>query len=1099
MDGRNFEREIEAARADAVRLRAIANDIQATKGPRALMIRAIQMARTVENGPHPLGRTCADLGLPHPAGLPLYRYKLAPGVFSRIEAKLAANLASDELRRSLAPAFVIWAADWFRRSYRGGMQRWADIETTLKLRLPQSEWRLLADRGFEAWRVEPLVTAHGNQRLANLARHGGFPAAAISSGASWPRRFLERTVGELLGASVQDLTTAVAICERNEYLLPTNWRSHEMHAICGELALKIVELRAFAEKHTPSDGSSYSARLDRAYEDWRDELPMTLDGAAGALIDTLLEARQLIGTGTIRVGRLMRLFGSDWRESLEFHLDGRWDDRDRCLSPGEHVRVFLQPSGGLADRLSGRLAYLEHDSGNCWIARAMRSEAPIEYPLSLPVLAEFHSRGERLAQSFMLPGGKAIGNGLRIFESRIGDDAGRVFALIGQGSGGYRADSAFLDVPQDWVLRGKDDNTQIEAEDFSFATGRSLYRCSGQIIAQTPNGDTFLVRTGQSADRKDRLTIVATAVVGVQAVGVERLVKHPLHSEVEDGVSRRTASRGEVCWRFAGEKGWRENLANAGPGCCEFAWLDSSTKHTRDRLTAVVLPSEFAVTQLVDPSFANITLEGWTGKATLDESPRDKDHSWKARIDPPRRALLPLRLVPADAPAFELNVPLRSKEWLTTWDGALLKRNAVLGLADLRDTVARAPENALLMADVAHHNGASLEASWKVDRALGLSALRNDIAALMRPLGIDTQVRLDFNNGSNDNWYVTEFGNTLEWEASGGLAPKTAIVGENVRVCGRFLGAPEREVDHGAYDGLLGGLGGQLIQLPRLRGPWLIYLREGARVLTRPRYVDGDLVYEPPQHRLGRAMAQPLEFAREDLTRLTGELAEDPASPQAAQTIRAVLDLALSLNGLPPQTFEIFSKFDVAGALAPLLLYRCEEQHLSAILELFDGLCASWTLLPINAWDTAFQAQGAFLVSKLDDPQWALVNISERQREIAARAPQLAALICRDYSPLTRDEVRDHFASHTSEGIDTDAGGFNPFRSEFGELLPKENFVEALMRVFDAPFAAALCAFGRVTLDKQQTLIVKDVERRHPTYFAKAYGYAVSELKNGRQ
>src|SRR3546814_3576866 len=70
---------------------------------------------------------------------------------------LAANLASDLLRPSLAPAFVMWAADWFRRSYQGGMQRWADIEAVLKLQLPQSEWRALADRGFDAWGVEPLI------------------------------------------------------------------------------------------------------------------------------------------------------------------------------------------------------------------------------------------------------------------------------------------------------------------------------------------------------------------------------------------------------------------------------------------------------------------------------------------------------------------------------------------------------------------------------------------------------------------------------------------------------------------------------------------------------------------------------------------------------------------------------------------------------------------------------------------------------------------------------------------------------------------------------------------------------------------------------
>ena len=141
----------------------------------------------------------------------------------------------------------------------------------------------------------------------------------------------------------------------------------------------------------------------------------------------------------------------------------------------------------------------------------------------------------------------------------------------------------------------------------------------------------------------------------------------------------------------------------------------------------------------------------------------------------------------------------------------------------------------------------------------------------------------------------------------------------------------------------------------------------------------------------------------------------------------------------------------------------------------------------------------AAVVSRLDDPQWALANITERQNEIAARAPQLAPLICRDFSPLSWEELRNHFTSHTSEGINMDAGGFNPFRPAYSELLPRENFVEALMRVFDAPFAAALSATGRASLEKEQVLTIKDVERRHPDYFAKAFGYALSELKNGRQ
>src|SRR3546814_12544366 len=103
----------------------------------------------------------------------------------------------------------------------------------------------------------------------------------------------------------------------------------------------------------------------------------------------------------------------------------------------------------------------------------------------------------------------------------------------------------------------------------------------------------------------------------------------------------------------------------------------------------------------------------------------------------------------------------------------------------------------ILMGEVAHNTDAALDANWRIDGELGLSALRTDIAALMRPLGIDAQVSLDFHNGSNDNWYVTTFGYCREWEPNGGLRPKTAIVREVGRVCGRSLGAPAKGAEVG--------------------------------------------------------------------------------------------------------------------------------------------------------------------------------------------------------------------------------------------------------------------------------------------------------------
>ncbi|MBB3763442.1 STY4851/ECs_5259 family protein [Sphingomicrobium lutaoense] len=1099
MKSRDFDYEIEAASADSARLRKIAAEIHEEGGSQLLLMKAIQKARKLESAPHPFGESLANLGIPRPTGEPLYRYRLSAETFARIESKLKADLGSPLKRLTLAPAFVMWASDWFRRCYRGGTQRWTDIEKALGVELSQSEWRRLSDAGFEAWKVEPLITAHGIQRLANLARHGGFPAAAVAGGATWPRRFLESVVGEMLTASETDINTAIQICERNEYLLPSLWRSEEMFAICGELALKIVDLRNFADSHAGNDARPHSARLDELCDDWREQLPMTLDGAAADLVDKLLESKKLPSTAALCVRRIMRFIEDEWRPGALLRLDGRWVDRTGAMSPERYSRIFIQPTGALSAQLADQIAYLEHQADDCWTARSMRGEGAIDLPFAAAVTIEFHAQGERLGNEVVLPGGKPVTTGVRIYEHLEQSGSPKTFALIGQGSGAYRAEQVIIEIPTNWSIRGRNGNSEIEPEDFEFSTARTLYRCSGEIIIENDGGDSYLVRTGQTADRRDKLSIIAETPLGVRARTKQRLAKHPLHAEVNDGMARRTGTRSEVFWRPLGDQEWRADLDRAGPGACEFAWLDKETRHIRDRLTAIVLPSSFDITQEIHRGFAHIQLHGWEGQAAFENEAATIDHAWRVRIDPPRRALVGLKLTSPEGSDVELEVPLRAKEWITAWDGELLARNTVLGLASLKDLVARTPQKAVLWGEVPNAQNASLAMCWTVEGELGLSALQSDIAAMIRPLGIDARARLDFHNGQNDHWYVTEFGNELEWEPGGDLRPTKAIIGDDIRVCGRYLGAPEVERDLGEFEGLHSGLGSTPINLPRLRGPWLVYLREGPRILTRPKFIKGDPGQPLPQHRLGHAMAQPLEEACEDLHALIASVADDPSSSPSARVVRSILDLALSLEGLPPQTFEIMKLLPSAGPLAPLLLYRCEEQHISTVLRIFDGLCGSWSLVPKSDWDAAFEAHGKYLISMFDDVNWALKQVEERQEHIASRAPQLAPIVCRDYQPLSWGAVREHFVSHTCERINMDAGLSNPFRPDFNDYLPNERLNGSLMRVLDAPFVAALAALRDVSLTPKKILTIKDVERRHPDYFAKAYGFAISELLNDCQ
>src|SRR3546814_15954107 len=98
---------------------------------------------------------------------------------------------------------------------------------------------------------------------------------------------------------------------------------------------------------------------------------------------------------------------------------------------------------------------------------------------------------------------------------------------------------------------------------------------------------------------------------------------------------------------MGGHGGGAEYRASAGAGVFEFSWHEGSTGHVRDRLTAFVLPADFELTQRSNGTHSDIELSGWDGAAVLGDEALSSKHSWRIRIDPPRRALLTLRLASA--------------------------------------------------------------------------------------------------------------------------------------------------------------------------------------------------------------------------------------------------------------------------------------------------------------------------------------------------------------------------------------------------------------------------------------------------------------------
>lgn len=346
----DFQRALDDCGADLLKLKRLSEQLRNVDGEwsgpaRLKVINIMRLART---------------SLPKADGRPLYAYQIQREQFDHWQETLKDQVAAGRAPHS--GAFVLWAAEWFRRCYKGDGAKWEALGEPLGLSLKQNQWRNLADSGLRYWGLRSVQINRSNYRLVAIARQAGFPVAALADGqGGWAESYLSGLVGQLLGAAVIRDDTALRIAENLSDRVPDTWRNPEMQAICAELANIIVSLRQEADAGGVGSSALVSSWLTQNRPEWRDELPLRMEGQAAPLIDRLLTAKAIPnGGGTVRVRRFVDLKAGTAREGVALDLSGALKlnqqqqaavDRD-----GSIVRLRMFAAGDLAQSIAGELA-----------------------------------------------------------------------------------------------------------------------------------------------------------------------------------------------------------------------------------------------------------------------------------------------------------------------------------------------------------------------------------------------------------------------------------------------------------------------------------------------------------------------------------------------------------------------------------------------------------------------------------------------------------------------------------------------------------------------------------------------------------------------
>lgn len=1032
----------------------------------------------------------ARYGLPAPDGRALYAYRLADPNFAGLTKDLAAQDMT-YFENGYGPGlFVLWAAEWFRREYQGGFFTWADLVEPLGLHPDQGRLRDITRRGLLQWQRHVLSLTSMRQFLGTLAREGGFPAGAIREGGrGWARDVLEKIVGPLLGTPAPNADLAMELAQSTTDLMPSLFRDDSFLEVCAELALAIVLLRREAEPEAAKAQLPVAAWLHLNCPGWTHRLPLTTgDAVAEALVEYLLKVEAVTAQG-LEIARVLIADGADWREGLKLGLDGTVRDEAMGNADPRDGRLRAFPAGQLARYLSGELGIFDPPGldDKEWQVRSSRLGRTVhQVPFAIPATFDLRA-GERMVSRFEPKIGKPRrGQILVALREQGTDDAPTMLRVVGAGAGVYRADPIFVRLPANW--RVETVGGECASKLGGCAEGMTVWRLSGGATIVDDTGDLYRLRCGQAADQTYRLELIGDHVAWAEVSG---------NIDLYQGPPRVMALPiGELVVRAIGTRSWQKAPQTLAIGHYELGWRKG--KELLDRRRIAVLPRQAKLERSGRGLGAGYALEGFapTSLAPLAGAPVrvTSDGAWIPQPHAPVVHRFAARIDWPEAPSLEVSIRFPCAASLARWDGQVLPNNATITLDDLPDLVAVDEGVMELVGELRGDRGDSADMSWLFDQSMPLSAIADDLADLMlQSNSLESSVRLGMHDGIETYWNVRQFAVNLRKEGKGVVA-YPAITAPNAVLCGRRFADPTHEQFLAPYS-LFQEANHRPVELPeQLGGLWIVYLRDCDRVLTRPQYIVGSGPQVAPANPLGHVMALPLGPVLEKaLAKFLDDAEGDGAGAYA--NVVELIDLAASLRGLPPSTFEIFKRLSGRPSVLARMLLCARPEARDAVFALSRALPFAWYLLPRSAWEDARRLVFDNILLQMADlpeevrnraTEFALSAVEETTRDLATRSP-LAGAVLAPKSDLSLEEAAQEFLRRGRERIR--AGRPDHYQRHLAGQLPAlfDKFDPAVRHALDAPCAAALAALGRWRPSPADVRHFKTIARSFPTWFSEAF------------
>lgn len=698
-------------------------------------------------------------------GRPLHRYRIADADFQHLKARVRSGLQRKAFQ-STASDFVLWASEFYRQSYQGGVLSWSFLTEDLGVILDQTDLREMTKLGLRWFnRSNLLRSGAGVQYLSSLAAEGGIPLYLLAQEGGY-RQALLGLVSDLdrFGAGCPH-QEALGFAARRTLRLPMGYRTHEFQELFVEFAREISALRQAAPENMPPE--EIEGWLDASRPGWADELILRLDGAsARSLLSQALGQSRAVGMTSAPILRqIKRNPQGDWDGHIvvgrSTKLPGHLLPFDRALDQ----RIRLGVIGAASEVRPDLMFALEPEtSRNEWVCSRLSGARSSEFAYELDQAIEFIAMADgRYLDRVTLPGADAIlidaMPSLWLFAD--GDNVELPTRLEYAGNANLTTSDS-----QVWILlpndRTLDVDESVEVHSSEPALGGILFRLSGKGRIRTRDWNAKITTKAETTDRDEIVAHGPRSNAIRDASGLPVFLGIPHILTREAGRSFHSPIPRDLRYRVSGSQIWTYKVPTDDyAGKLEVAIAQAGVIGIRTSVQVV-------------PRAAKISLDGSRGAIASgfpagclirlgDTPPVRVNADSQAAVDLGTRVLthdrLPFAIAGPDGSKVDnwtVFIP-RSVPDLTRVDGTVLRKSVTTTPGELRAWNFVGPDGRGSFLGLRYLSGRDddMQFMLHVPASLPMSGFRNLVDGFLSLGDADAQVRLRAILGTHESGRLT--------------------------------------------------------------------------------------------------------------------------------------------------------------------------------------------------------------------------------------------------------------------------------------------------------------------------------------------------------